>query len=96
MPSLTDEKFAALRTQEFTGGVNEMTAQWLTNFGASKGGAIPDMWEQMLAAQLPVVDLTPTGQRNTDWFALLRGLGHTGAMNDMELQFWEAGGVFPP
>lgn len=97
MPSLVDEKFAALRTQGFTGAMPEMISQWLVTFGASKT-TLADDWKEMLATQFTAQSIVdpPTGQRNDDWFTLLRDLGHTGAMNDMELQFWEAGGTFPP
>ncbi len=213
MPTLVDTKFAALRTQGFTGAMSDMTAQWLVNFGADKS-AIPDMWKEMLAEQgfsptlvvngdfsspdgwtflngavwnsagyvdvnagvivifaaqtlvaaeigatysitftlsnvtvggarvdyggvtgtqrsgngtfTELIVATSTGtlldvlsvtagfvgrldnvivkkkgaalselnQQNDAWFDLLRSLGHTGSMNDMELQFWTAGGEF--
>ena len=31
-------------------------------------------------------------QMNDTWFAWLRSLGHTGTLDDMKKQFWDAGG----
>jgi hypothetical protein len=42
-----------------------------------------------------VAEELDTYQRNQAWYDLLGSLGHTGSMNDRELQFWEAGGTFP-
>ena len=95
MSALSDVRFEALRTLLFTGGTGEMILQWLQDNGATSD-CVPDAWKEMLDLELTKLVLVPTGQRSDDWFALLRGLTHTGSMNDMELQFWEAGGTFPP
>ena len=89
MPTLTDSKFDALRTQGFTGSISDMTLQWLKANGATSN-AVPDAWGEMLALYLK------TPQRNSGWYELLGDEGYTGSMNDRELQFWLAGGVLSP
>ncbi|MEH6637111.1 MAG: hypothetical protein V7700_16445 [Halioglobus sp.] len=95
MPSLNDEKFAALRTQLFTGAMPDMTLQWLQANGATSAN-VNDAWREMLAATLVG---TPIGQRNDDWRALLIEQGMDVAagsdqLNDMSLAFWNLGGTF--
>ena len=90
MATLSDEKFAALRTLTYTGSISDMTLQWLQANGATSD-SISDAWEEMLAAQLVA---TPTGQKNDDWFQLLGEKGYSGSLTDRELAFWQAGGTF--
>jgi hypothetical protein len=90
MPAVVDEKFATLRLL-YAGAMSDMTLLWLQANGAT-ANAIPDAWKEMLAAKLVAI---PTGQRNDDWYQLLGELGHTGSMNDRELQFWVGGAVLP-
>lgn len=52
--------------------------------------SLPDAWSTFLALQL---GSAATGQRNDDWYTYLGSLGHTGSLNDRELQFWLDGGV---
>ena len=84
MASLADAKFAALRTAGHTGSMSDMTLQWLQAGGATSP-SLTDAWLEWLA-----VKGFPGGSRNDGWFAYLRGAAHTGSLNDMELQFWEA------
>ena len=84
MTALADAKFAKLRGLGKTGAINDMTLAWLQDGGATSP-QITDAWVEWLAIQ----GFT-TGDRNTDWFAYLRSQTHTGALNDMELQFWSA------
>lgn len=84
MPSLVDEKFAALRAAGHTGSTSDMILQWLQAGGATSN-SVSDAWREWLD-----IKLFTSGNLNDDWFAYLRGAGHTGALNDMELQFWEA------
>ena len=90
MPALSDERFASLRAQGFTGATSDMLLQWLQANGAS-ANAIPDAWQEMLAS-----NGFPYGQRNDSWYAFLGSLGHEGNMNDREMGFWESGGTISP
>jgi hypothetical protein len=86
MASLQDVKFDKLRLAGHTGAINDMMLQWL-QAKVPSAETINDGREAWME-----LALTPdaTGQWNTDWFTYLRSLGHTGALNDMELQYWEA------
>ena len=86
MPALSDVRFDKLRGLGHTGSTSDMLLQWLlANITLPVSKTVPDAWREWLD------ELTfDTGQRSDDWFAYLRSLGHTGSMNDMELQFWEA------
>ena len=50
---------------------------------------VNDAWHAMLKSRGAIEPF----HRGDAWFKLLRGLGHTGTIEDMELQFWCAGGV---
>lgn len=82
MPTVSDDKFAALRSQGYTGATNEMLVDWLIAGGATST-TLPDAWAEWLAAKGYT-----SGHRTDNWFSYLRGAGHTGALSDMELQFW--------
>lgn len=86
MTPTIDLKFTALRGLGFTGSISDMTLQWLQGNGATSN-ALPDAWIEYLAIEL---DTAATGVRTDDWFAFLRAEGHTGSVNDMENQFWQA------
>lgn len=90
MPTLSDERFQALRDQGFTGATSDMILQWLQDAGAT-ANAVPDAWKQML------LDFTGLPEenyhRNDYWYQLLEDLGYDGQMNDREMAFWEDGGV---
>jgi len=63
-----------------------MLLQWLhANTTTPVSKTVPDAWREYLDE----LGFT-TGHRSDDWFAYLRSLAHTGSLNDMELQFWEA------
>ena len=51
----------------------------------SPRSSLPDAWNSFLALQLGAA---ATGQRNDDWYGYLGSLGHTGSLNDRELQYW--------
>jgi hypothetical protein len=41
-----------------------------------------------------LIDQGATSRELNDmWFEVLRGLGYTGALDDMKKQFWDAGGI---
>jgi hypothetical protein len=84
MATLSDEKFRALRAAGHTGAMNDMMLQWLQAGGATSP-SLSDAWREWLD-----IKLFTSGDRNTDWFDYLRDQTHTGSLNDMELQFWEA------
>lgn len=90
MTTLADAKFDALRFLGFTGAVNDMTLQWLQAKAGVTANALPDAWREFLDTAVA----GPTGQFNDDWYAYLGAQGHTGSLNDRELQFWIAQG--PP
>ena len=93
MSTLSDSRFDALRLQGFTGATSDMLLQWLQANGATSN-AVPDAWDEMLA----LLTYSP-GQRNDRWWFYLdmSGYGSAGSqLNDMELVFWESGGVIVP
>lgn len=91
MPNITDSKFAALRSQGYTGSISDMMLQWLQANGATSN-SIPDAWREVL-----VIQGYGLQQRNDDWFALLGDLGYTtGSLNDRAAQFWLDGGELYP
>lgn len=90
MATLSDSRFDSLRGQGFAGATSDMLLQWLQANGATSP-AIPDAWEEMLAAQG-----FPYGQRNDKWYEFLGSLGYEGALPDRELEFWQGGGVISP
>ena len=85
MPTLTDTKFETLRALGYTGTVSDMMLQFLQGKGATSNN-LPDAWREFL----DLVVVSPTGQKNDDWFTYLGTQGHTGSLNDRELQFWIA------
>lgn len=87
MPCLSDERFAALRAQGFTGATSDMLLQWLQANG-STAKAVPDAWKEMLESQGHAY-----GHRNDSWFNFLSDLGYEGSLNDREMQFWQNGGT---
>ena len=90
MPTLSDDRFAALRAQGFTGATSDMLLQWLQANGATSN-AVPDAWQEMLAA-----NGFTYGQRNDSWYAFLGSLGYEGSLNDREMGFWGSGGTISP
>jgi hypothetical protein len=90
MTTLSDAKFAALRTQLFTGAMSDMTLAWLQANGATSS-SIPDAWREMLIAQGADAG---TYHRNDAWYQVLGDLGYTGSLPDRELAFWKDGGTF--
>lgn len=51
MPQINDAMYTALRTQLYTGAVNDMLVQWLTDKGAT-GSSIDDLWRSFFVLQL--------------------------------------------
>jgi hypothetical protein len=94
MTTLVDAKWAALSAHP--GAMSDKTLAWLQANGATSP-SIPDAWIEMLDAKLVA---PATGDRNTDWHALLiqQGMDVTAGskqLNDMELAFWEGGAILP-
>ena len=89
MGSRIDDKFSALRAQEFTGSISDMTLQWLKANGAVSN-QIASCWREMLASK------GFEGQHNDAWYNLLGSLSYEGAYPDRVAAFWAAGGEFPP
>ncbi len=92
MPSLTDERFAALRILVPTAPptTNDMLFAWLATEGGT-GDTLPDRWNTMLLGK---VAITAQGHRNDMWKAVLVANGFTQPhLNDAELAFWIAGGA---
>lgn len=90
MPTLSDERFQALRDQGFTGATSDMILQWLLANGATTP-CVPDAWKEMLLANTGLPE--ETYHRNDYWYQLLEDLGYDGQMNDREMAFWEDGGL---
>lgn len=86
MPTTIDLKFAALRGLGYTGSMTDMELQWLQANGATSD-ALADAWLEFLAAELTTA---ATGVRVDDWYAYLGSEGHTGALRDRELSYWQA------
>ena len=57
--------------------------------GTLVGWSIKDQNGVLLAQGESVTTIGPF-HRNDNWYAYLGSLGHTGSMNDRELQFWES------
>lgn len=88
MPTISDDKFAALRALGFTGALNDMTLAWLKSKGAT-ANTINDAWHQIFNLME-----APAGSLSDRLFAWYRSLGYVGSMSDMEAQYWaDSGGV---
>lgn len=94
MATISDARFAALRTQGFTGSISDMTLQWL-QFNGATSKMITDAWREMLVA-LGAWSDTQAGQRNDAWYLYLGVIGYEGQISDRELDFWNDGGVIIP
>lgn len=96
MTTITDARFAALRGQGHTGAVNDMLFQWLQAAGAT-GNTLADLWQDLLVNVLSVGPAS-NYQRNDYWWQWLKANGYDtdgDSVNDMERQFWLAGGTIP-
>jgi len=84
MPHVSDDKNAAV------GGGNTDTSEqaWLKTQGATSD-QVNDAWLEVFALTLLGA---ATGNFNTDAYAYLGGLGHTGALPDRWASFWAGGG----
>ncbi len=71
------------------GHINDLTVAWLQLKGATST-QINGAWVQLFAATLLG---SATGNFNTDAYAYLGSLGHTGAINERWFSFWS--GVLP-
>ena len=91
MPSLTDERFAALKVKVPLAPptTNDMLFAWLATEGGT-GNSLSDRWNSMLLSKASV---TVQGQRNDMWKAVLAANGFAQPhINDAELAYWVAGG----
>ena len=91
MPSLTDERFDALRVLVPLAPptTNDMLFAWLATEGGT-GNTVGDRWNTMLMSK---VSVTAQGQRNDMWKTVLAANGFAQLhLNDAELAYWTAGG----
>jgi len=88
--AIQDERFTALRAQGFTGTNNDMLVQWAQAAGATSNQINDAVLEALLLNGATSPNL------NDAWVEYLNSIGLTGARNDMELGFWESGGVIAP
>jgi len=91
VPSLTDERFEALRilVPLAPPTTNDMLFAWLATEGGT-GDSLPDRWNTMLLSK---ASITSQGQRNDMWFTVLTSNGFAQlTLNDKEMAYWLAGG----
>lgn len=91
MPSLTDERFNALRVLVPLAPptTNDMLFAWLATEGGT-GDSLVDRWNSMLLSKAAVAS---QGARNDMWLAVLNANGFTQpSLNDAQLAYWTAGG----
>jgi hypothetical protein len=85
--AMSDVKKDALVGQGFTGAMPDMELAWLLANGATTDN-LPTAWREFLDA----AGYT-SGIFNADFYQYLGGKGYTGALNEREYAFWEAGGT---
>lgn len=91
MPSLTDERFAALQVlvPAAPPTTNDMLFAWLATEGGT-GNTLSDRWNTMLLSK---ASITSQGHRNDMWFTVLTANGFPQlTLNDKEMAYWLAGG----
>ncbi len=91
MPSLTDERFTALRVLVPLAPptTNDMLFAWLATEGGT-GNTLSDRWNSMLLSK---VSVTAQGHRNDMWRTVLAANGFAQShLNDAEMAYWLAGG----
>ena len=88
--AIQDSRFDALRAQGFTGTNNDMMLQWAQAAGATSN----QINDAVLEALLLNGAITPC--LSDAWIEYLISIGGVGTRNDMELAFWESGGVISP
>jgi len=94
MATLSDAKFAALRSQGLTGTVSDMMIGWLALNGATSP-CIPDAWKQVL----DIISPPDPNHRTDQWvyWLFINGYGAPNKqINDMLLDFWLSGGLLVP
>jgi hypothetical protein len=94
MTTLSDARFDSLRSQGFTGAVSDMVLQWL-KFNGATSNQYSDAWKEVL----DIIQPPDPGQRNDQWFdwLFINGYGAPHKqINDMQIDFWEAGGLLIP
>lgn len=94
MATLSDARFESLRGQGFTGATSDMLLQWLQANGAT-AKAVPDAWKEVL----DIIRPPDPNHRSDQWFdwLFINGYGAPNKqINDMEKDFWEAGGLLVP
>ena len=93
MPSLTDERFAALRVLVPTAPptTNDMLFAWLATEGGT-GNSLADRWNTMLLGKVAIGGVQ--GHRTDMWKTVLAANGFTqNHITDAEMAFWLAGGA---
>ena len=88
--AIQDERFDALMAQGFFGTNDDMMLQWAKAAGATSNHINDAVLEALLLNGATTPNLSDA------WVEYLNSIGLTGTRNDMELGFWEAGGVIDP
>ena len=92
MSALNDCIHSALKALGFEGQVNDQLLAFYKSDGATLG-QINDAEAEWL--KLKIAGTVIGDQLNDLWFQYLTELGFTGALNDMQTEFWCAGGPAP-
>lgn len=88
MPQINDCIYSALGG---TGDLNSLLLAYYQAGGATAAQINDAEYQFLLARGVPAEAL------NDMWFRFLTGLGYTGALSDMQHQFWCVdGGAYPP
>lgn len=93
MPALSDVRFDTLRSLGYVGAMSDMMLQWLQANGAVSP-SVTDAWDEVLS-----IFVSGFGARNERWheYLVTHGFDVNGKqLNDMEILFWEAGGILVP
>ncbi len=88
--AIQDSRFDSLRAQGFTGSNDDMMLQWAKAAGAVSNHTNDAVLEALLLNGATTPNLSDA------WVEYLVSIGGNGTRNDMELLFWESGGVISP
>jgi hypothetical protein len=87
--STVDVKWTALAALGYTGALPDRELQWLQANGATSD-ILPQAWSEMVASKGYGY---PYSVQN-GWYKVLQDQGYSGALPDMEWDFWDNGGTF--
>ena len=90
MSDKSSTRFDALRAQGFTGCINDMLLQWAHDAGATSGHINDAILEALL------IHGATTPCLSDAWYEYLILQGYSGHRDDMDLSFWEDGGIIAP